>query len=329
MLFKMLFISFNSWILRALHSVSAHPRTFRSELKLFSKMKQKFYIQLIFLCVVNIIFAFSGIVLNTLVIVSIWKSSQLRKKLCHFMIMMLSCFDLVSVVTNHSALLVFLISCLREDCDLLITWMIYMDFVAIFLGFSFDVLLVMSIERYLGAYYPIFHHTSVTRRRLLILLAILLISNATFDVICANSVIISRTLSIMIYIIAVFPPLLYLNFKLFKISREVRRRSTTSPEKRATVNLKSISTCLLVVACLVVLSIAASVSIILNMNTENKDASDARLSYIWAVTIFAMNCTFNSLVFFWKSKVLRTEGIKTLKTLKDRLNGSSQQQKQK
>ena len=199
--------------------------------------------------------------------------------------------------------------------------MVYLDFVAIFLGFSFDVLLVISIERYLGAYYPIFHHTSVTRRKLLILLAILLISNATFDVICTNCAIISRTLGIMIYIIAVFPPLLYLNFKLFKISREVRRRSTTSPE-RATINLKSISTCLLVVACLVVLSIAASVSIVLNMNTENKDASDARLSYIWAVTIFAMNCTFNSLVFFWKSKVLRTEGIKILKTLIDGLIGS-------
>ena len=72
------------------------------------------YIQLIFLCVVNIIFAFSGLILNKLVIVSFLKSSQLRKKLCHFMIMVLSCSDLVAVITNHPGLMLFIIAWLRE-----------------------------------------------------------------------------------------------------------------------------------------------------------------------------------------------------------------------
>ena len=130
------------------------------------------YIQLIFLCVVNIIFAFSGIIANTLVIASIWKSSQLRKKLCYFMIMLLSCFDLVAVLTNHPGILVYLISWLREDYDLLPKMMLYLHMFGVFLGFSVRVLLVMSIERYLGAYYPILHRTSLTRRRLMTLLAI-------------------------------------------------------------------------------------------------------------------------------------------------------------
>ena len=130
------------------------------------------YIQLIFLCVVNIIFTFSGIVSNTLVIASIWKSSQLRKKLCHFMIMLMSCFDLVAVLTNHPGILVYLISWLREDYDLLPKMMLYLHISGVFFGFSVRVLLAMSIERYLGAYYPIFHRASVTRRRLMTLLAI-------------------------------------------------------------------------------------------------------------------------------------------------------------
>ena len=213
------------------------------------------YIQLNFLCTVNIIFTFSGIFLNTFVIVSIWKSSQLRKKLCHFMVMLLSCFDLVAVATNSLGTLVFLISWLKEDYDLLTTCWLYLDSVVVFFAFSLFALLVMSIERYLGAYYPIFHRTSVTRRRLLTLLAILLSFQTPLKVISIHDMIIPRTGHPVFIMIAVFLPLVFLNYKLFKISREVRRRISTSPEKRARINLKSISTCLLVVACLVVLSI--------------------------------------------------------------------------
>ena len=285
-------------------------------------MDLNIYIQLIFLCVVNIIFTFSGIVSNTLVIVCFWKSSQLRRKVCHFMIMVMSCFDLVSVVTNYPGLFIYLISWLREDDNLIIKIRMYRYFGTIFVGFSLCALLVMSIEGYLGAYHPISHRNSVTRLKLLTLLAILLLAHTTLGIISANDVIISRGIGVMIYIFALFPPLVYLNFKLFKISREVRRKRAALPETRTTKNLKSISTCLLVVACLVVLSIPSIVYIVFNINAENIHASSARLSSIWATTIYAMNCTFNSLIFFWKNKVLRTEGIKILKTLKDRLIGS-------
>ena len=287
-----------------------------------SKMDFNIYIELIFLCVVNIIFTVSGIISNTLVIASFWKSSQLRSKLCHFMIVVLSCFDLVTVVTNYPGLFLYLISWLREDYDLLPKIRIYRYFASIFVGFSFYALLVMSIERYLGAYYPIFHRTSVTRRKLLTLLAILLIVHTTLGIISANDMIISRVTVLIIFIITVFPPLLYLNVKLFKISREIRRRNAASPEKRTTMNLKSISTCLLVVACLVVLFIPNIAYIVFNINAESKQASNARLSYIWGITIYTMNCTLNTLIFFWKNKVLRTQGTKILETLKDLLVGS-------
>ena len=109
----------------------------------------------------------------------------------------------------------------------------YLDFVVVFLGFSFDVLLVMSIERYLGMYYPFFHHTSVARRRLLTLLAIIIFFQTTLHMISINDMIISREFTVIIFIIIVFPPLLYLKFKLFKINREVRRRNAISPEKKS------------------------------------------------------------------------------------------------
>ena len=226
------------------------------------------YIQLIFLWVVNIIFAFSWLILNTLVIVSFLKSSQLRKKLCHFMIMVLSCSDLVAVITNHPGLMLFIIAWSREDCNLLFTWKTYLHFSRAFLGFSFCALLAISIERYLGAYYQIFHRTSVTRRRLLALLAILLIFQTALHVIAADNVIISTKLAIVMFIVVVFPPLVYPNFKLFKISRKVHRRKAKSPEKGTTKNLKTVSTCLFVVASLVVLSISVSLGVVFNINTK-------------------------------------------------------------
>ena len=279
------------------------------------------YVQSIFLCVVNLIFTFSGIVSNTLVIVSFWKSSQLRKKLCHFMIMVLSCFDLVSVVTNHSGLLLCLISLLREDYDLLLKMRSYMYFANAFLAFSSVSVLVLSIERYMGAYYPIFHRTSVTRRRLLTLFPILMVPSAVMYIIYSYGLIFSGSILLLIFMALYLPPFMFFNYKLLTLARKVHRRRAVSTERRTT-DLTNISAALWVVVCLMLLSIPNSFYIAFRLS--KKSTNTVQLSYIWAFTCYTMNCTLNSLIFFWKNKVLRSEGIKILKTLKDRLGGSQE-----
>ena len=64
-------------------------------------MEFNHFVNLIFIIAVNILFFFSGICLNSLVIVNFWRSVQLRKKLCYFMIMILSSCDLLVVLTHH------------------------------------------------------------------------------------------------------------------------------------------------------------------------------------------------------------------------------------
>ena len=280
-------------------------------------MDSNVYFQLIFWCVVNIIFTFSGTVSNTLVIASIWKTSQLRRKLCHFMIMVLSCFDLVAVVTNHPGILFYLIAWLREDYDSLFKVKIYLNVSALFLVLTLLALFVMNIERYLGASYPIFHHTSVTRRKLLTLLAILLVPTTVVYMISRYGVI-SYPMFFMIYVVTFVPPFIFVNFKLFAIARKLHRER--APERRTAANFKNISTGLWVVACFMLLSIPHSVNVAFFL-TE-KSSRNVRLSYVWALTCVTMNSTLNSLIFFWKNKVLRAEGIKILKTLKDRFVGS-------
>ena len=50
-------------------------------------------INAIILCVLNGFFMVTGIILNSVVIISLWRSSQHRKKLCYFTIFVLSCFE--------------------------------------------------------------------------------------------------------------------------------------------------------------------------------------------------------------------------------------------
>ena len=280
-------------------------------------MDLEVYIQLIFLCVVNILFTCAGVVLNALVIVSFLKSSlYLRKKLCNFMIMVLSCFDLLVVITTHPLLAFRLVLWLNEKHDLFSKMQIYANFSTTIFGFSFVALLVMNIERYLGAYYPFFHRTTVTKRKLLKLLAILLILPLTLILISVNDWVISFPTASIIFVIIINPPFVFINYKLFKISRKMRRDNTTSPEVSTLhVNLKNISTCLLAVACLVLLSIPGSFFFAFNF-VEESTSENVMLSDFWTSTVATANSTLNCLIFFWKNKVLRREGIKVLKTLK-------------
>ena len=284
-------------------------------------MDSEVYIQLIFLCVVNLILAFSGVVSNTLAIASFLKSSQLRKKVSNLMIMVLSCVDFVAVVTIHPVFALYMVFWSTEDYDLLHKMKSYAHFATFFLGFSFLALLVMSIERYLAMYYPIFHRNSVTKRRLLKLLAVLFILYFTIlMIIYANDWVISITVFTIVFMAIVFPPIVFINYKLYKISRNIRRIKATSPEKRTTINLKNIHTCLLAVACLLILSIPTTFYVAFSFaETQKSMTTNVRLCFVWAASVCAMNSTCNSLIFFWKNKVLRTEGIKILKTLKDRI----------
>jgi hypothetical protein len=99
--------------------------------------------------------------------------------------------------------------------------------------------------------------------------------------------------------------------------QESRKNKRISPDMKETFSSKNISSCFLIVACVMVLSIPTFVYIGLRINSpETKNTSDnATLALIWTSTIALMNCTFNCLIFYWKNNVLRTEGWKVLKSM--------------
>ena len=285
-------------------------------------MNTTVYIHLIFLCVLNITFFFSGVILNSLVIITFWKATQLRKKLCHFMIMVLSCFDLITILTGTQRFFFHLSFWLPENHNLSPKIEVYQHFVSLPPAISMLVLLLMCIERYLGAYYPVFHRTSVTRRRLLASLAISTIFPVTLLILSQSNMVISDGVALAVFLLVYLPPFIFFNYKLFKISRKMRLRNIISPETRTKIkNLKNISSCLFAVACLVFFYIPIFLHIGISAH-EGSASSNALLWFLWAATIFQMNCTFNCLIFFWKNKVLQIEGKKVLQAMKARVFGT-------
>ena len=288
----------------------------------------KVYIQLIFLCVVNVIFICAGIFLNLLAIVSFWRSSpHLRSKLCYFMIMVLSFCDFLVVITNHPLQILRLVWWLQGKSDLLAMLQIYLQYSDILFGFSIMAVLVMSIERYLGVYYPFFHRTSLTRHRLLTLLLVLSLVPTILTIISTQDLVISFATKLIILSVIVLPPFVFFNYKLFMIARKVRRDiasrgdNTSSPEiSTLRDNLKKISTCLLAVGCLFLLYIPVFIFIAFHLaGFKFGENTIFKMVIFWTRTVSNANSTLNCLIFFWKDDVLRREGKKAVKALSDRL----------
>ena len=202
---------------------------------------------------------------------SLW-NSQLRRRLCYFMIYITACSDLVVVVVFHP-LIMFKIIIFWEKIDVFYpTWIYYAAHLFVI---SFTAYFAMTLERYLALVYPYFHEKLVTKSRLLsafvtfqVLFAFLyvpeyysrhlaLITNALFEVILVVTCI--------------------LNFKLFSLAKTIRKR-TVVPQgnfdesnnvesrnvdgekaKATLANLRNISTCLLVVVSLIICHLPISV----------------------------------------------------------------------
>ena len=276
---------------------------------------------LISIFVVNILFFFSGICLNSLVIVSFWRSVQLRKKLCYFMIMVLSSCDLLVILTTHPVTSLLAMLWLTEKINKHPEWTrILPGLSQTTIGFSLLALFVMNFDRYLATYYPIFHRTSVTKGKLLTLLICLIIIVTTAMAMSINNLVIPFQAGLLIFFIIYIPPMLFINYKLFTVARNSRRNPGILPGMRKSFTIKNISSCTLAVACPIGLCIPILIYNGLTLTSKDKEKAYALDNFplvgYWARTVPSMNSTFNCLIFYWKNKTLRNEGKKVIKSIK-------------
>lgn len=274
------------------------------------------WVNFVALCIVNVFFAVLGIFLNLLVIMSFRNSSTLRRKFCYFLVLVLACVDLAVASLVHPLLiLASIFRFIGNNSDVL--FKICDRTVHLLCGVSLFVLLVMNIERYLAIVHPYFYQRSVTRQRLLALLAIFWVLEIVEGVLSFQSIF-CENVAVIVITVLVFIAIGSINYKIFVIARKVRledasrARSYSSTEEVPCQNrvavFKTVSTCILVVASFFVFVCPLAVDYAIH-SCQTKSLPFR----LWAETLLAMNSTFNCLIFFWKNNALRQEGKKLLK----------------
>ena len=281
----------------------------------------------VFLCIINIIFMVAGIFLNSVVIISLWRSSQLRKKLCYFMILVLSCFDLAVVTITHPFLIVSTIYFSPEEIYEIRKHTRYYISLVLY-GSSLFALLTLNVERFLALTRPYFHQASVTKTRLLcfqafwtVIVVCLLPALVYFNLETILAILESVTISSLLFLF------IYSNYKMCIIAKSKRADERVAPttamdENRKTriLNLKSISTCSLAVGCFFCCFCPYTIYTALRFASRASLSAGQFLSFsLWSATFMSLNSTFNCVIFFWRNSVLRREGLNILNAFRRRV----------
>ena len=287
----------------------------------------------VLLCVVNTTFMLTGISLNSIVILSFWRSSQLRNKLCYFIILVLACFDLAVVIITHPLIMLSTMAWCIKKYE--IFHVINRNISAIIYGSSLLTLLTMNIERYIALTYPFFHQVFVTKKRLLVLLFVLdVLGFVQFTVSC-ESLVLPSQVAAACFLGTLFFLLFFMNYKIFIIARRIREEdirivaslregkkdhpAEISSLIQNRLTFKSISTCILAALCFVLCCCPGLLYNCVILLSNNLLSADVVMGWgLWVSTFVSMNSTFNCLIFFWKNTTLQNEGKKILRTqLKD------------
>ena len=281
-------------------------------------------------CVVNAIFAIFGTFLNSLVVCVFWKTPKLRRKICYFMIMVLSSVDICVSIIVHPLHLVSSIAEITETSKCLYK-MIYQTSAVIFSGMSTMTFFVMNIERYFSIVHPFFHRIHVSKRKCLMFSCIWWFICITTAVVPIFGVKINIFVTLLAHIVCLGTLFIYIS--IFYVARKSRSKTneqikgdTMAEESRkereiCSRNKSSLSqdirlakTYLLVVFCS--LFCYAPNAVVLAIWRERLTTIDGVVQVkIWTVSLVAMNSTLNSLIFFWSNQTLRNEGFKVLKGL--------------
>ena len=269
----------------------------------------------VFLCLVNVVFMIAGIFLNSVVIITLKRSSQLRKKLCYFTILLLSCFDIAVVTITHPNLIFSAVSWCTDDVEDHRKLVIRMIVASDLTGLSSSALLALSVERYLAIKYPFFHQTAVTKKRLGLFLAFLAVVIVSLSSLLFLDTAVIRNV-VFVFVLSFLLLIIYFNYNMFIIAKSKdksrsTRRGEAEGNPRRKFNLKQISTCLIAVGCFFICSFPLILYSVLRCTyTLSQHGQYTPIFRFWAMTFVSMNSTLNCVIFFWRNSVLRREGMK-------------------
>ena len=206
------------------------------------KMGAYILINVIALSCVNILFLLLGSFLNAVVILCFWKSNNLRKKLCHFMILVLSCVDLAVVVVIHPLIIFSTVAWYVEN-EALQDKLDNSEYVtSILYALSFYALLTMNIERYVAVKYPIYHWTSMTKTKLMLVFSAFFLLALILKILSATDLAPQQVPSSLTFLV-LLTIMLLTNCKMYIVAKrrrkEKKRRDTGNKMQNEKENSKN------------------------------------------------------------------------------------------
>ena len=265
----------------------------------------KYYVNLLVCFVMNIFLTVATIFVNIVAIAAYLKSS------C-FLVMILSASDLATGMLATSTFAMYIGNDLFFNADCL-TAFLNTIFSYLLIPISFYTLLVLNVERYLSIIYPILHKSKVTKKKLLLSLGLLWLT----CILALYLLFVRRPLAELYLAIAGIvglTMLLGMYTKIFFIIRNRRKEMaslgstrTRENEKISLQNVREAWSCLIVAVCTIVCFLPSSIDVL-----ARKMMYLSIIIHHWSATIILTAPVLNSLVFFWRNKVWRTEAKKIL-----------------
>ena len=274
-------------------------------------------------CVANSVIAILTVLLNAISVLTIWKSSHLKTKLCYFLILIQSIVDLA---VGLISLPFYIVRSAIELLDIAncVDAFVLQAIAYIPVGTSFTTICMLTFERYLSILHPIVHRSNVTKARLL-----MSISCATVLVGITGPVfrIISEKLHSTFNVAMI---LIFLAFSTFAYARiyfavknmqfssggigdsSTGQSSSSMAEKRKSLRERNLAKSCAVV---VLISYICYIPFALCYPYFKDDRINFRTAISWCATVVALNSSLNSLVFFWKRPLLRQEALKVLRKM--------------
>jgi hypothetical protein len=283
---------------------------------------QELWINHVLVIAFNAILLITTIILNAVPIITIWKSSQLNRKPCYFIILVQSFIDLAVGLVSIPLFIFYLSSFFRGKEHYCSVANLALLFTIVPAGLSAIALIALTFERYVAIVHPYSYSTGVTKKKLLTFIACcsaieisLLILGHWIQLVFRVYSLIRR---ILIFLLIVFAyTRIYLVVR--KISRshaQCKPEDSFSDENLTRLKLflrevKQAKACFAVAICFFVLNFLPLVIAIPVYPMLGK--SEGLALRAWTLTLGFANSSANSVIFFWTKTMLKKEAMKIFK----------------
>ena len=268
---------------------------------------KKYIINQIIFCIFNCLLMIPTLLLNSASVLTILRCSQLKAKICYFQILIQSTIDIgVGAISLplytfvRASELLGTASCIGTFASETIAYIMF--------ALSVTSLSILTIERYISVLYPFTHRLHLTKRTILFYNfcgAVPIVVSPILVI--ASDEIVGIASAVFVMIIVVLNTFAYT--RIFLAVRNVRFSrgnvgdcsgdqisSSNLGEKRQLREQKLAKSCALVV----IVTYLCYIPSIVCYHYFKDDPFNFRVSHSWSMTVYAMNSSLNSIIFFWR-----------------------------